>query len=352
MNNRSLSLSQFLQSAGLSLPEALCLLLTMAEERESVFPGTGLSVTEEMRLYRKALKAEKEARASVTLQTAISRHLSDKQELKHRSRQEMNGIFRRIIRRNPDLLHRKMSELTQEDCYALVERSYGGARSRNKVNTYLRGLFSYAAAHGWCRRNLMKNIPKIRIQEKRIVALSLLQVKQLLSTLRQPRHLCCGAAVYLMLWCGVRPNEVRRLHWGDIDLEGGWIYLEPKHTKTGGARRLTIQPVLRRHLLLWQQCMREGNASGAPLVFTENTRITPPDWNRKWYRLRQDAGLNPWREDTLRHTFASYHLSRFRNKDILRQEMGHCGEQLLNYRYINLRGITHATAAEFWTLRT
>ena len=51
-----------------------------------------------------------------------------------------------------------------------------------------------------------------------------------------------------MIFAGIRPQEVERLLWENIALRDGCIILNSKHTKTGGARHVTILPVLAKWL--------------------------------------------------------------------------------------------------------
>ena len=135
----------------------------------------------------------------------------------------------------------------------------------------------------------------------------------------------------MMLYAGIRPHEVARLNWEQVDIEGGSIAIFPQHSKTGGARSVTIHSPLRRLL--------------ASCTATTG-RICPPQWLWHWRRLRRSAGFTRWVPDVLRHTFASYHLRHFRSYSELQYETGHRDSSLLRTRYVNMSRAQNATA--FW----
>ena len=141
----------------------------------------------------------------------------------------------------------------------------------------------------------------------------------------------------MMLYAGIRPHEVARLTWAQVDLRERAIYILPQHSKTGGARRVTIHQPLMKILRRYQRSPPEK-------------KICPPDWLRHWRELRRAAGWNapahPWPQDALRHTFASYHLSHFRSYAELQLEIGHRDASLLRTRYVDQRGVVNARA--FW----
>lgn len=139
-----------------------------------------------------------------------------------------------------------------------------------------------------------------------------------------------------MLWCGIRPTEVQGLRRGDIDKQERCIYVESHASKTGGARSIPLR----------------GGAQALPAErHAQDELIAPRDWQRLWTELRRRARLTPWRQDTLRHTFASMHLKHFHNLPLLQEEMGHRDCRLLHTRYLNLRHISAADAACFFNSR-
>ena len=135
---------------------------------------------------------------------------------------------------------------------------------------------------------------------------------------------------------GIRPHEVARLSWAQVDLQERAIYILPRHSKTGGARRVTIHKPLLRILRAHKHA--------------DGETICPANWLHHWRELRRKAGWNAparrWPQDALRHTFASYHLSHFRSFAELQLEIGHRDATLLRTRYLDLRGVQ--AAARFW----
>ena len=103
------------------------------------------------------------------------------------------------------------------------------------------------------------------------------------------------------------------------------IVISPQHSKTGGARCITIYPPLARIL----RCIQKA----------DHERICPPYWRRHWAALHKAAGFSHWQPDVLRHTFATHHLATFRSYAELQLEMGHRSADLLRTRYVAMEGI-------------
>ena len=132
-------------------------------------------------------------------------------------------------------------------------------------------------------------------------------------------------SLHLMLYCGLRPNEVARLCPDDIQLHEKRVLIHPRTSKTGGGRVVPIRKAER---------LKGGRI-----------RI-PRNWQNRWLALRRAAGFTRWVPDICRHTFASYHAAHFKDLPLLQLEMGHSTPTLLRSRYLNLPRTAHAAA--FW----
>lgn len=209
----------------------------------------------------------------------------------------------------------------------------------------LHGLFEFALRRQWCDKNVVKLIEKRKVVEKEIKPLSLTEAKKLLKTSQQPKYRDCSASVGLLLLAGIRPREVRRLEWRDIDLSENVITIRSQCSKTGGVRQVEICPALKNWLI---RSMNQ-NAPYFSDGVHEEQKICPDNFNRKWKTIRDSSGFKGvWVQDVLRHTYASYHAKYFRDLSRLQLNMGHRDQSLLRSRYVNMSGITSADARAFF----
>lgn len=233
-----------------------------------------------------------------------------------------------------------MRMITSSDCRRYIDEGFATSRQRRKARVILHGIFNVALKRGWCMDNPVASVEMPVVIEQSIESLNLEEVRTLLRVCSLPNHRPCMAALGLMMYAGIRPYEVLRLKWKDINFNERVVTLMPKHSKTGGTRHVSILPPL-------EKVLRYRRGKG-------NRMICPLNWEKRWRNLRYDAGWNSgkkkWQQDCLRHTFASYHAKHFRDYEGLQYEMGHGSSDLLRTRYLNMRGITQQSAEEFWTM--
>ena len=205
----------------------------------------------------------------------------------------------------------------------------------NKGRTMLHGLFEFAIRREWCDKNPIKRIERKKVIEKEILPLKLSETKRLITTAQRESPECAVVAA-LLIYTGIRPREVRRLTWRDIDTEEKTITVRSQCSKTGGVRQVEIPPVLNRLLIAHSSELKEG-------------KICPTDWQRRWRKIRDNSGFRGrWVQDVLRHTYASFHAKRYTDLPRLQLNMGHRDLSLLRSRYINMHGISRADAKCFF----
>ncbi len=337
MKGELCSLLHLLGGSGISPLEAGRLALELAEHAGAVrLRGSAL-----MKRCRRVIQLGSEARAQEECSTSFERAMQSALESRHdrrpRTRAEFGSICRRLLRACPALARRRVRSFTADDCRHLLEATFSTPRQQAKGRLILHGVFTHSLQQGWCRSNPVASLRAPRLQEAEVRALTRAELTRLLHTARQPEHRACMPALGLMLWAGVRPAEVARLRWEDIDEQEGVISLRPQHSKTGGTRHITLHPVL----ATW---LHESDG-------VRRGELCPPCWPLRWKRLRCAAKLIPWQQDVLRHTFASYHVKQWHDFARLQLEMGHRSADLLRTRYLSMRGITAADAACFWRVR-
>ncbi len=320
---------------------------------ESLLRGFGISVLDAAKLIRNALDyAENDGKDNLqycreviecgtrhigkisrkmTVYTAFGEYLKTKKSLRKESLRDIKYLGNRILKHFDK--SRLISEISTEECSKLLEETFTTPSQQNKGRTMLHGLFNYAVKMKWCAENPISEIPPKKVVEREIQPLSIGQIQRLLKCTLSEHHCDCAAAVGIMLWAGIRPKEVSRLTWKDVDLDERVIVIRHRNSKTGGTRHIDICPPLRHWL---------GK------IKNRNGQICPKNWIRKWQSLRIAAGFKHWTQDVLRHTFATYNLKRFHNLPKLQSEMGHADLSLIRTRYVNMHGISRADAKCFF----
>ena len=261
-------------------------------------------------------------------------YLESKQHLRPDSIRDIRCIGNRLIRTSPELGKRNFSELSVSECEEWLNAAFHTDSQFNKARTMLHGVFEFALRREWCDKNPIKRIERKKVVEKEIQPLKLSETKRLIKTAQNesPEYAVVAA---LLVYTGIRPREVRRLTWRDIDTEEKTITVRSQCSKTGGVRQVEIPPVLNRLLITHK---------------SQNTsHICPTDWQRRWRKIRDNSGFRGrWVQDVLRHTYASFHAKNYADLPRLQLNMGHRDLSLLRSRYINMHGISRAEAKSFF----
>lgn len=283
-------------------------------------------------------EAYRRAWHSVPLSQAIEVSLRERAARRARTTYEIRNICSRLLQAHPALGDTRLRDITADMCREALEDVFRTELQFTKARAVLHSVFACAVRHGWCSGNPIDSIPRPVLKETEVEPLPWAELCNLLRTAALQEHRCCIPALGMMLWAGIRPAELQRLCWEDIDWQEKVISLRPRHSKTGGARHITLHPAL----IYWLKKVSKNPSQ-------QSGSICPPNWDRRWKALRRAAGICRWQQDVLRHTFASYHLKRWHDLPRLQEEMGHRSARLLRTRYLSMRGITSQNARLFWT---
>ncbi len=289
-----------------------------------------------MKCLAAGAEALRQQERTVSFEQAVAAALEARRDRRTRTVYDFRYFTRRFMKRCARLARRRVRSITPQECAGYIEQAFNTPRQRQKARLILSGVFSTAVKKGWCDANPVARVETPRVEEKPVSVLTPQEIDAITTTAENYQNGSCAAAVGLMLYAGIRPHEVSRLTWDLVDLQERAIYIMPQHSKTGGARRVSILAPLLKLLQRHQQGTEQ--------------KICPANWQQHWRKLRQAAGWNipahPWRPDVLRHTFASYHLNYFRSYAELQCELGHRDSSLLRTRYVNQQGVVNART--FW----
>lgn len=274
-------------------------------------------------VMRAGVQAVKDAERTVSFRKAAEQSIEERRDLRPTSQRDIRHYVRRFLKDARFAAH-PLRAVSVRECRELLQREFGHSPSSFvKARAILSSVFSFGMRQEWCDTNPVSRIAVPRVQETPIEPLTQEGITRLETTVQQPRFRAMKFSLHLLLYNGIRPAEVSRLHPEDIDEDTRLIRIRSTTSKTGGGRLLPLRGTLDTH----------------------DIRI-PKNWQRRWLALRRAAGFTHWVPDICRHTFASYHAAHFRNLPALQLEMGHRDLSLLRTRYIS--PIPPITAARFW----
>lgn len=294
----------------------------------------GMERGEMMRLMRRVLHAGVSAiRAeehTVSFETAAWASVQARAGRRPVTLRDLRHFVRRMLRVE-GVAERPLRAMSSRECRELLQAAFGGSvHSYNKGRAILHSIFSYGQKQEWCGENPVARIECRRVREQEIKPLGAEEIKRLEAAAKMPQHRDMQLSLHLLLYCGLRPQEVARLETTHIQPQQGRVIVPASSSKTGGGRAVPLR--------------NKGKLRGVPLHI-------PGNWENRWRRLRRAAGFAPgqWVPDVCRHTFASYHAAYFRDLAALQIEMGHRSVNLLRSRYLNLPQVQQAKA--YWSIR-
>lgn len=190
--------------------------------------------------------------------------------------------------------------------------------------------FSYAARQGMLPFSPFERMEKIKMPKKQGIDIFTATEARALMDAATPDS---KAAFAVLLFAGVRPVELTRLSWADI--KEGFIHITPSVAKTEQVRNVEIES----NLAAWLKAYPPSSPD-APLC--------PPNWKRKSQAIRAAAGL-AGRQDTARHSYATYHLAAHKDKNALEANLGHTAGSAMLMRHYRAAA-TPAEAAAYWSI--
>ena len=279
------------------------------------------------RIFDSGLQVVADEESTVSFREAAEASISARMHRRPSTCRDLRHFVRRLLRVE-GVENRPLRAMNSRECRVILEQAFPNSKhSYNKGRAIMNSIFAYGQRREWCSDNPVSRIEPQSVSEKEIHPLQPEEIQRLETTVRQPQHEHMRLSLHLMLYCGLRPQEVARLQQKHIQWEQGRVIVPAACSKTGGGR---VVPLRKKERL-------------------ESADISiPRNWKSRWKQLRRSAGFasGQWVPDVCRHTFASYHAAYFRNLPELQLEMGHRSADLLRTRYLNLPEVQHATG--YW----
>lgn len=207
------------------------------------------------------------------------------------------------------------------------------ATSRGTVIRHLNVLFNFAIERGYATLNPFEGVhrPKRAANNSREKVMSVPDVIKLLQYARSHGYKSECAALVLILFCGVRVDEVDKVVWEQVKLDEDVPVVVLDETK---ANRRRVNP-LPTNALEW---LKELRGKG---------KITPENYEGRMRYLRKMAKI-AYRQNAARISFASYHVAMHEDGAKTSLLLGHQNPALLWNTYRAL--VTKGEAERYWKI--
>lgn len=231
---------------------------------------------------------------------------------------------------------RPIGSLVPDELRAWAEERFTSATYFNSALGVLSPCFAWAV-----QQQMLTDNPFARIERRRMVksdAIDIFTPDEAERLLRAAAARDVAVPFALMLFAGIRPDEVARMEWSDIRREPSGelvIMVRPSVAKTREVRLVRVRGALAPLL--------ESSLASSPAG-----SIVPVSWGNIAKAVRADAGLKH-RHDAARHSFASYAIASGVPLAQVQDEMGHSRGSAMLFRHYRALA-TPSEASAFWAI--
>jgi integrase len=282
---------------------------------------------------REHLFAHKQRMSSITFLDLCDRYLSAKA---HRDDKHLRGL-RNTRDRFPSLHAILISDIDHKILEPLANAVAPG--SRNMVLRHLRSFFNFGIKKGFMTENPVARLDFVEVVRKEVEVIAAKDVARmladaLLNDLQLVPFLALG------FFTGIRPEEIRLMNWGDIDIATKGVTIRPEVSKTRKRRF----PELSDNAIAWLKAygLAGGKTEGPIIALQEDALFA----HRQKNRLA--AGVVHWPNSGMRHSFCSYWLAKNLDVNKLVLLSGHDSPDTMWKNYH--RGVTASDAEKFWSI--
>jgi integrase len=237
-----------------------------------------------------------------------------------------------------------LSTITTDTLRALIFAGNSAPVTRDNNRRAISAFFNWAISHGYAKENPAAKIGAIKFERDEPELMPLADVKALLSAARLYKDGVCFPYVALGLFAALRPKEIERIGWADIDLEAKTVTLGARVAKMRERRIVELSDNLVTMLKPYA-----------------GKQIKAQNWRRDFDAVKTQAGYNgreqttdgekrtlkPWPQDIMRHTAISMHLAKHQHEGKTATWAGNSPD-IIQRHY---KGLVKAKdAQEFWAL--
>jgi integrase len=255
---------------------------------------------------------------------------------------------------HPDKL---VSDMLPEHLRDIVFKEGRSSVTNDNVRRALSSFFTWATEHKFCAPNPMQAIKPVKTERDEPETLTVAQARNLMEQAAAFKEGVTLPYFALGLFAGIRPTELARISWDNIDLEAGTITIGAKFAKMR-QRRIVV-------LVCLTERDKEGKEKKLPANLiawltpyaVKKTPIRGVNWRKDFDAVKLAAGwgtktdeepkLKAWTQDIMRHTAISNHLAYFQHEGKTAAWAGNSPD-IIQRHYKGL--VKQSDAVEFWSI--
>ncbi|QHI68424.1 site-specific integrase [Tichowtungia aerotolerans] len=232
--------------------------------------------------------------------------------------------------------HMAVDAVEPKDIDVFLDEQGIQGTSRANLKRYLGGFYNWAMREGKATANPVKRTRQTVMESH---TPGIYTPKEVKAIFKQAEELHPDLVPYLALafFAGVRPEEITRLGWKDVDLNLGEIHIRADQSKTRSARIVTMPENLKAWLLKYRK--KDGK------IFPYSA-TTLKRWRVKVYQKAEAPSI----QDGARHTFATFCFA-LEGLDETLHRLGHTDSKMLQRHYKGLAKNRKAQAQSYFQIK-
>lgn len=234
--------------------------------------------------------------------------------------------------------NKPISTITTEDFETEIARHKWAPGTVHSYVQSWKVLFNFAVKRGYRPDNPLDKIelPERDQFEPQIFAVDDVRRMMALTLFDDidPMLPACQPYLAIGIFAGIRPEEIERLSWDEVDMVNGTITILGAKAKCRARRIVDMSPNLLSWLRPWAR--KTGKVLQYPVARLRNA-------------IRTAMGLKEWPHDVLRHSFGSYHFGKHRNEALVKNQMGHSDDGRMFFSHYRVL-VQPKAAAQFWEI--
>ncbi len=248
---------------------------------------------------------------------------------KGKSKIYIRDLETRLARFRSVMGDRIIAEITSSDVDHWIQPLKVGPQTQNNFRAVLSAMWTFAFRRGYAAANVIQFVDKASVVRDHVPTFSVEQLGRLLAV-APPEYL---PVLAIGAFAGLRPEEINKLRWEDLDFHERTIRVNASAAKTRKKRFAEISD----NLLAWLQPYASRSGS-----------VAPPNLQKMRRATMKAAGIEQWPQDVLRHSFASAHYAFHRNPAQTALLLGHRDQDMLLTHYRDPMKPT--VAARYWMI--